>query len=76
MELQKRLKELGYDLGTSGSNKDGVDGDYGSKTREAVREFQRQYGFKEYAYADRKTVEKLLSPDTVPVNSVSEPKDV
>ena len=76
VELQKRLKELGYDLGTSGSNKDGVDGDYGSKTREAVREFQRQYGFKQYTYADRKTVEKLLSPDTVPVNSVSEPKDV
>lgn len=39
-EIQKMLKELGYDLGDSGTNKDGVDGDYGDATRRAVYLFQ------------------------------------
>jgi hypothetical protein len=43
-ELQKALKGFGYDLGTYGAGKDGIDGDYGAKTVAAVKAFQTQYG--------------------------------
>ena len=46
--LQRLLKEVfGYDLGTYGKNKDGIDGIYGSdgsKTREAVKKMQKKIG--------------------------------
>jgi len=35
--LQKKLKGLGANLGSSGANKDGVDGKYGDKTQSAVK---------------------------------------
>lgn len=35
--LQKKLKVLGANLGSSGANKDGVDGKYGDKTQSAVK---------------------------------------
>lgn len=35
--LQKKLKALGANLGSSGANKDGVDGKYGDKTQSAVK---------------------------------------
>ena len=38
--LQSILVEMGYDLGTYGTNNDGVDGDYGEKTEKAVKRFQ------------------------------------
>jgi len=38
--LQKMLRTLGYDLGTSGPDNDGVDGDFGDKTEENVIDFQ------------------------------------
>ncbi|MCE8426299.1 MAG: peptidoglycan-binding protein [Candidatus Methanoperedens sp.] len=38
--LQKMLKTLGYDLGTSGPNNDGVDGKFWDSTEEAVIDFQ------------------------------------
>lgn len=43
-ELQTVLKNLGYDLGAYGANKDGVDGDYGSKTVAAVKAYQSANG--------------------------------
>lgn len=36
IELQKMLKSKGYDLGTFGPNKDGIDGVMGSKTQAAL----------------------------------------
>jgi len=42
-ELQRRLKALGYDLGRSGSRRDGVDGQFGPKTKGAVLAFQKQH---------------------------------
>ncbi|MBQ8619020.1 MAG: peptidoglycan-binding protein [Clostridia bacterium] len=42
-ELQSALISLGYDLGTYGEKKDGVDGDCGSKTVSAIKEFQEKY---------------------------------
>ena len=44
MELQKQLKAAGYNLGTSGPNRDGVDGIMGSKTRAAQQQMIQQKG--------------------------------
>ena len=41
--LQTNLKILGFDLGDTGILGDGVDGDLGRKTRQAVTEFQKEY---------------------------------
>ena len=43
-EIQRRLKALGYFLGTSGPAKDGVDGDFGKVTKAAVEAFQSDHG--------------------------------
>lgn len=39
-ELQEIFTGMGYDLGTYGTNSDGVDGEFGSKTEKAVKKFQ------------------------------------
>lgn len=39
--LQKKLLALGYNLGTYGEEKNGIDGDFGTKTQLAVRAFQK-----------------------------------
>lgn len=44
--LQAHLVALGYDLGTWGEAKNGVDGEFGRKTRTAVRAFQKKYKLK------------------------------
>lgn len=38
--VQQALVNLGYNLGTTGSNGDGVDGVFGEKTKSAVKKFQ------------------------------------
>jgi len=43
-EFQRILVNLGYDLGTFGPNKDGIDGKFGPKTQEAVMSFQKDHG--------------------------------
>lgn len=44
--IQQKLKSLGYDLGTYGPNKDGVDGNYGRRTLAAIKNFQTKNGVK------------------------------
>lgn len=44
MELQKQLKAAGYNLGTSGPNKDGVDGFMGARTKAAQQQMIQQKG--------------------------------
>jgi DNA-directed RNA polymerase subunit F len=44
MELQKQLVAAGYKLGTSGPNRDGVDGIMGPKTRAAQQQMTQQKG--------------------------------
>lgn len=39
-ELQSTFVKLGYNLGSYGANRDGVDGDCGSKTVQAIKDFQ------------------------------------
>lgn len=75
-ELQAALKELGYDLGTFGENKDGIDGDYGSKTRDAVEALQRTSGLKETGVFDTSAYKALnneLSKDEAPAPDVDTP---
>lgn len=38
--IQKELVSLGYDLGTFGDNKDGVDGKYGNATKQAYNDWK------------------------------------
>ena len=57
--LQTQLKKLGYDLGTYGDNKDGIDGDYGTKTVNAVRAFQKKVNIKVDGICGPKTWEAL-----------------
>jgi hypothetical protein len=40
--LQQRLKQEGFDLGTFGPNKDGIDGQFGKSTRSALMQFQQK----------------------------------
>ncbi len=40
-KLQFLLVAMGFDLGTSGPNGNGIDGDYGGKTETAVKHFQQ-----------------------------------
>ena len=44
--IQRKLKDLGYNLGNFGPNKDGVDGRYGRLTLAAIKDFQRKNGIK------------------------------
>lgn len=47
MQWQTFLKQQGYDLGTSGPNKDGIDGDWGGKTEKAFADwYKNKYGDK------------------------------
>jgi len=39
-EIQRYLKSLGYNLGMTGLNRDGVDGDFGNATKKAISEYQ------------------------------------
>ncbi|MEG2882667.1 MAG: N-acetylmuramoyl-L-alanine amidase [Christensenella sp.] len=44
--VQRTLIDFGYELGSTGPDKNGVDGEFGSKTKKAVIAFQRDYGLK------------------------------
>ena len=58
-EIQEMLAELGHDLGKTGAKKNGVDGDFGTKTDEAVRDFQKKHGLTADGIVGPKTYEAL-----------------
>lgn len=43
MQWQTFLKQQGYNLGTSGPNKDGIDGDWGGKTEKAFADWYKKW---------------------------------
>lgn len=43
MQWQTFLKQQGYDLGTGGPNKDGVDGDWGGETEKAFADWHKKW---------------------------------
>lgn len=59
-ELQKLLKQLKYDLGKYGTNKDGIDGEFGSKTKEAVKEFEKTINVKADGIADIEVINAIM----------------
>ena len=62
--LQESLVKRGYNLGTYGSTKNGVDGDFGSKTEEALKQFQASHGLPvtgQYGEEDEKMMTIALS---------------
>ena len=60
-KLQEYLVKLGYDLGTYGANKDGVDGDMGAKTVNAVKAFQTVNGLEADGEYGSKTHAAMLA---------------
>jgi peptidoglycan hydrolase-like protein with peptidoglycan-binding domain len=69
VELQKKLNGLGYDCGTP-------DGNFGSKTDNAVRKFQADYNLKVDGIAGSTTLKKLeeiTNSETKPVPSDDTP---
>lgn len=61
VKIQQDLKAKGYNLGTTGPNKDGVDGVMGPKTRAAVEA--------EKAKASGTTAQTATTPDNLGINS-------
>ena len=57
--IQRKLKELGYNLGKYGPNKDGVDGRYGRLTLAAIKDFQRKNGIKATGWVGTVTAPRL-----------------
>jgi len=66
VELQNRLNELGYSVGTA-------DGDFGGKTKAAVEQFQSENGLAVTGIVDSDTYNALFS---TPVNSELEESDI
>jgi peptidoglycan hydrolase-like protein with peptidoglycan-binding domain len=61
--IQQKLKSLGYDLGTYGPNKDGIDGNYGKRTLAAIKSFQTKNGVKSTGWVGTVTAPLLgVSP--------------
>ena len=77
--VQQALVNLGYNLGNTGPNKDGVDGKFGDLTRSAVIQFQKKNGIKQTGNVGEFTskalgVEPLTTSRTSSATSSSEPK--
>lgn len=61
-EVQRFLKSKGYYLGTFGPNKDGIDGDYGDKTKKALKDWKYKNNMANDSVLDKKvydTIKKL-----------------
>lgn len=76
---QQALVNLGYNLGNTGPNKDGVDGKFGDLTTAAVIQFQKKNGIKQTGNVGEVTskalgVEPLTTPRTSSTTSSSEPQ--
>lgn len=72
-DWQRALVKLGFDLGKSGKAKDGVDGDWGAKSRSALYQFQKQHGLPLTASFDRPTAWALrLALDGNIVTSIAD----
>lgn len=57
--VQRTLLDLGYELGSAGPDKNGVDGVFGTKTKKAVYAFQRDHRLKEDGVVGENTCEAL-----------------
>jgi hypothetical protein len=58
-KIQNMLISIGFELGNSGKNKNGVDGDFGETTENAIKEFQKLNSLKETGVIDKLTATQL-----------------
>lgn len=63
-QMQKALKDLGYDLGKFGEAGDGLDGKFGKVTKAAVEAFQKDHGLEVTGILDEKTLAALEEAST------------
>lgn len=72
-KIQQALKNANYGeyLGTSGPNKDGVDGVYGKNTKEAIMKYQSDNGIKPTGFVGSITSKKL---GVEPMTSTKKPQ--
>ena len=61
---QTKFKELGYNLGTFGPNKDGIDGELGTLTNSAIGDYQNKNGLEKTGILDEETMAKLSGNTT------------
>jgi hypothetical protein len=61
--LQQKLSKAGYGLGNYGANGDGVDGIYGTKTREAQKAYNAGISPQEYKVKDSKMQNEIVSEE-------------
>ena len=59
-DWQRALVAAGYDLGKWGPKRDGVDGDWGSTSRDAIISFQRSAGLEPSGHRDDITADELF----------------
>ena len=59
IQFQQRLINLGYNLGTSGPQRNGVDGYVGPKTKKAIKDFQTKNNLKPTGILDQTTQNAL-----------------
>lgn len=64
-QIQLALIEKGYDLGKTGPNKDGIDGDFGKRTQNAVKDFQKRMKLNPTGQIDQMTRNYLFMGSTV-----------
>jgi hypothetical protein len=60
-KIQQALKLKGYNLGTTGPNNDGVDGDFGPTTQRAIKDFQTKSKIKPTGSVDQLTRNYLFA---------------
>jgi peptidoglycan hydrolase-like protein with peptidoglycan-binding domain len=60
-KIQQALKFKGYNLGTTGPNKDGIDGDFGPTTQRAIKDFQTKRKLKSTGSVDQLTRNELFT---------------
>lgn len=63
-DVQRILVSLGYDLGSSGPNGDGVDGKWGPKSKTALIDYQKKKGLKQTGWPNLETNDSLLRQNT------------
>lgn len=63
-ELQSALVSLGFDLGRSGPERDGVDGSWGRRTTRAVERFQREMVAGNPQLYDADDIDGMVGADT------------
>ena len=63
-QIQQSLKSKGYDLGNGGPNKDGIDGNFGPRTQNAIKDFQKRMKLEPTGQVDQQTRNYIFAGST------------